>query len=327
MSIRKTVIASLATFVLVACSKTPEQAAGTYQSHLEKITTIEEIEKECSALKTAAIKLHKEQDHVLENNPLFTLVGEVKGREEFATQIWGRAYVANGGKHWASGGEERNIVVVNPKDEFNGANFYKGYHYFVKKDSGKNALGADVPIWIFGPPPPELAEALAKKEEMDQKGTTCLGRKLELVALAQKEKSSSLQEQGQSASGNSGQNQQIVAMPPEPINTAASPAPTTENFCENPTTDFDLRQCASEKFDKLDRELNQLYKSVMARLTPDLQVRLKREQIVWIRKKEAECNAPDQYGEKGYPAWMLNSIGCQMTETQRRMIELKAIGG
>lgn len=118
--------------------------------------------------------------------------------------------------------------------------------------------------------------------------------------------------------------------PEETTHTAVALGPIAANpadICANPISDPDIRQCASEKFDKLDRELNQLYKSVMAKLTPDLQARLKREQIAWIRKKEAECNAPDQYGEKGYPAWMLNSIGCQMAETQRRMIELKAIGG
>lgn len=199
---RNVFISLLGCLVLTSCSETAEQKIESYESRLAKISSTEEIEMECALLNTAAIELDNASSVVLKKNPPFRVSGKVNDKGDSVIQIWGKAFVGYGDKHWVSSGEERNIVVTNPKNKLNSENFYLGQHFFLGKESGKNAFGADVPVWIFGDPPPEVAETLEQVEEMNQKRMACKKRKFEL-ASALKEVGSSTQEQGQNATGNS----------------------------------------------------------------------------------------------------------------------------
>ncbi len=325
MSFKKYVmIPAMACLVLASCSKTPVQVAETYQSHLAKISTIEEIQKECVEIEAERANIISASAPLLKKNPSFVIFGDVKDKGKSTILIWGKAFVGSRDQHWVSSGEERNILVINPKNQVKNENYYQGRDYFLKKDSGKNGFGADVPVWVFGDPPQEVAEVLAKNEEMNQKQAACFNRKLELES-AQKEKTHNVQGQVQNVTGNSTQNQQAVAEPAGVTSAAATAVPPPENSCANPATDFDLRRCAREHFEKADQELNQIYKKVFAKLPPDQQVRLKREQIAWIRLKEKDCTAAVEGADKGTSVWELNSLGCQTTMTEKRITDLKAM--
>lgn len=143
---------------------------------------------------------------ILKKNPPFRVSGKVNDKDDSVIQIWGKAFVGYGDKHWVSSGEERNIVVVNPKNSLNSENFYLGKHFFLKKETGKNAFGADVPVWIFGDPPPEVTETLAQVEEMHRKQSACTKKRLELGS-GLKEEALAIHGKGQNVAGNSDQNQ------------------------------------------------------------------------------------------------------------------------
>ncbi len=51
----------------------------------------------------------------------------------------------------------------------------------------------------------------------------------------------------------------------------------------------DILDCLGRKYARADKELNRLYKELMARLDEKGKSALKKEQLAWIKKKESEC--------------------------------------
>jgi len=93
-------------------------------------------------------------------------------------------------------------------------------------------------------------------------------------------------------------------------NTAASgsDSPDAED------TDDDLETLQAD-FETADREINRLYREIRSNLSPGERESLKREQIVWIKKKESTCN--DMVEEK-------DKLSCWTDTTRERIDELKA---
>ncbi|HYE05714.1 MAG TPA: hypothetical protein VEL07_09300 [Planctomycetota bacterium] len=97
------------------------------------------------------------------SQPLFSLSGRVVDREETSVSVRGRAVPEDPAQQNAFGAhvvDDANLVVEDfDRDGLAGA-FYNGRHYLLRKGEGRNAFGAQVPIWIYGPAPAALQAQL-----------------------------------------------------------------------------------------------------------------------------------------------------------------------
>ena len=85
----------------------------------------------------------------------------------------------------------------------------------------------------------------------------------------------------------------------------------------------DLIECASNDYEKVDAELNTIYKEVRNKLDAAGKAGLKTEQLQWIKQKETGC--VDVENDADSPAGRLNTLGCWTTKTQERISQLKQI--
>ena len=67
-------------------------------------------------------------------------------------------------------------------------------------------------------------------------------------------------------------------------------------------------------FNDSDKEINQVYKDVMGKLSPGAKAELKRTQIAWIKEKEKTCNSESDEGKR---------LECLIRMTNERTEELK----
>lgn len=117
-------------------------------------------EKDIERAKKQLDNLYKEQEEALEDlrayyedYPLFTVMGSIEDRSEDSLQLWGKTLqvkLPGMKEHWAQRMQDANLVVLEPDDN-SGLPHYQGRHYFLKKTSGKNRMGAEVPVLVFGP--------------------------------------------------------------------------------------------------------------------------------------------------------------------------------
>jgi uncharacterized protein YecT (DUF1311 family) len=175
------VVTSFAALILFlgACSKTSIGSnPQDFQAALAAAATPDAVDQVCMESLKRLNERHAALGPLKKANPVFRIQGDIRDTEPTSVQVWGIAVVppTSGYEHWASSGAQRNIVVLNPKNTIHNPAFYVGDHYFVKKDSGKNGFGADVPVWVFGDPPDDLAIVLADLKVLDQRSSACLKR-------------------------------------------------------------------------------------------------------------------------------------------------------
>jgi uncharacterized protein YecT (DUF1311 family) len=172
--------------ILGACDskETPVEQVKTLEASLATMTSTEQVSKACANFDTDWHGITTLVLALQQKNPAFNIQGNVTDTSETSLQIFGRAVVppVAGRSHWASSGNERNIVVINPNNVIRNPSFYVGEHYFIRKDSGKNGFGAEVPVWVFGDPPEELGNALRTRKAVLANLGLCNSR---LKALAQ----------------------------------------------------------------------------------------------------------------------------------------------
>ncbi len=115
-------------------------------------------------------KMQQEFNKLGAKNPRVRIIGEIRDRAGPVLNIWGRAIPTNG--DFSSEGallEEANITVLDANTSVIRANYYAGgYHYFVSRGSGKNAFGAQVPVYNYGGPPPELKATADELEALEK---------------------------------------------------------------------------------------------------------------------------------------------------------------
>lgn len=100
-------------------------------------------------------------------------------------------------------------------------------------------------------------------------------------------------------------------------------AAKTEDPCANAETTAEINECAEKKFADADKELNIVYKEIMARLDGKKKASLKNEQRAWIKKKETKCKEEAKEVEGG-TIWTSVYVGCLTEITKQRTQELKS---
>ena len=79
-----------------------------------------------------------------------------------------------------------------------------------------------------------------------------------------------------------------------------------------------------QKLSIVDKELNELYKTIMANLSQDQKAMFKKEQDEWIKRLESACaNEANRVGPKDSPAWLNKNIDCTTRMTKDRISQLK----
>jgi uncharacterized protein YecT (DUF1311 family) len=109
-----------------------------------------------------------------------------------------------------------------------------------------------------------------------------------------------------------------------PLQVAVSQERQTKGPCAGAKTTIEMLDCLRQRYQKVDAELNRVYKQLMSRLTEKRQAKLKEAQRAWIvfRDKSAEFEASAEEG--GSMALLINLL--VMTEkTESRVDELKRI--
>ena len=101
-------------------------------------------------------------------------------------------------------------------------------------------------------------------------------------------------------------------------------------FSSSPTqpqqqiSNIDPLEQARLDFTAADKELNTLYRAVMSSLNPDKQTELKKEQIAWIKKKEATAvQEANVVGPKNSPAWTIKNLEFTTRLTKERIGQLQ----
>lgn len=124
------------------------------------------------------------------------------------------------------------------------------------------------------------------------------------------------------------QSESLQSRPPadtEPTSETGPTSPTaeTEGICKglDLAVTLDMRVCLDRRFKLADGKLNERYQQLMASLGEARKAQLKREQIRWIREKEAKC---PQAGAE-FAGGTLEPVviaDCYVTMTEKRLREL-----
>lgn len=103
-------------------------------------------------------------------------------------------------------------------------------------------------------------------------------------------------------------------------------APAFADDCDNATTQAAMNQCAADAYAQADKQLNQTYKDVMAKLEPARQEELKKAQRDWIKYRDSHCKSESASVQGGslYGAVM---NGCLAETTKAQVEKLKGMGG
>ena len=95
--------------------------------------------------------------------------------------------------------------------------------------------------------------------------------------------------------------------------------------CANAATTADMRDCMGKEYQKVDAELNRVYKQLMA-LTEDEgeKAALKTAQQAWLKYRDLHCEF-ESYENKGGTIYPVVYTGCLSAVTAARTKELREI--
>lgn len=98
-----------------------------------------------------------------------------------------------------------------------------------------------------------------------------------------------------------------------------------EGICNGIDTDtmIGLRECLDKKYTSTDKDLNDVYKQIMAGLDAGRKATLKTEQIAWIKEKEAKCEEAAKEFEGGAQE-SVSKLDCFVSMTEKRLSYLKS---
>jgi uncharacterized protein YecT (DUF1311 family) len=94
--------------------------------------------------------------------------------------------------------------------------------------------------------------------------------------------------------------------------------------CADPAPDFDAGFCQPKTYTDADQSLNQVYRDLEARLGPEEQNALKRDELEWLRQRDARCTivkADRTYVDFGCAA---KAIGERLSKLQARLAAMPA---
>lgn len=85
----------------------------------------------------------------------------------------------------------------------------------------------------------------------------------------------------------------------------------------------EMFECNGEELDRQDARLNNTYKKLMSKLSPDRKKALLKAQRAWIKFREANCDY--WFDPQGGTAARMNASGCLLTMTATRAKELEGM--
>ncbi|WP_162053448.1 lysozyme inhibitor LprI family protein [Pontibacter pamirensis] len=94
--------------------------------------------------------------------------------------------------------------------------------------------------------------------------------------------------------------------------------------CDNPQTQAEMYACASKAFQETDQKLNQIYKEVMAQLTPEQKTLLVKAQKSWLVVRDNHCKLYEHFYAGGSIMPLMVS-NCARELTENRVKELQMI--
>lgn len=101
--------------------------------------------------------------------------------------------------------------------------------------------------------------------------------------------------------------------------------PAHADDCSNASTQAAMTQCATDAYAQADKQMNESYKDIIAKMAPARQAALKQAQRDWLKFRDSHCKseAAEVKGGTLYPA-LLNS--CLAETTKERTEKLKRMG-
>lgn len=93
--------------------------------------------------------------------------------------------------------------------------------------------------------------------------------------------------------------------------------------CEDPSTQFEMNQCAHKEYEAADAELNKTYNRLAAKLDDEQRGKLKEAELAWIMYRDTNCDLEGAFYKGGTMRPMVESY-CRARMTNERTAELKA---
>jgi uncharacterized protein YecT (DUF1311 family) len=92
--------------------------------------------------------------------------------------------------------------------------------------------------------------------------------------------------------------------------------------CDSATTTMEMKECAYQELQQVDKELNQVYRALIKRLDKEGKAKLKSAQRAWIAYRDAEAEFAADAARGGSMSGLLHT-GSLTDATQKRIEELK----
>jgi uncharacterized protein YecT (DUF1311 family) len=98
-----------------------------------------------------------------------------------------------------------------------------------------------------------------------------------------------------------------------------------QNPCANAATTVEIDECVGKEYQKVDAELNRVYKQLMAKLEDEGEkAALKTAQQAWIKYRDLNCEF-ESYENKGGTIYPIVYTGCLSAMTATRTKELREL--
>ncbi len=114
----------------------------------------------------------------------------------------------------------------------------------------------------------------------------------------------------------------LILAPGHPV--FSSRAVTIQDACKDATTQVEMNQCSAKEAQDADKQLNDLYRTVLEKLTPDNKNSLRVAQRAWIAYRDADCAGEAELYKGGSIAPLIKTA-CVAKLTNERIAEIKRI--
>ena len=96
----------------------------------------------------------------------------------------------------------------------------------------------------------------------------------------------------------------------------------SDEQCNPEGTQAQMNACAIRDFNFIDKDLNRLYKKLMASLSSENQGILREEQRAWLKQRDPKCKKEANDEAEGGTMWPLLFYGCLEKVTKVRVQQL-----
>jgi uncharacterized protein YecT (DUF1311 family) len=94
--------------------------------------------------------------------------------------------------------------------------------------------------------------------------------------------------------------------------------------CNQASTELGMRQCVTEEYSKLDKQLNKIYSEYRGRLNDVQKQQLKEAQLAWVKFRDLACKF-EASGVEGGSAHQMVVTQCLSQKTRGRISEIERL--